>query len=223
MVKIKAFTLAEVLIALVIIGVVSSMTIPTIFANVHHQAMISALKKEASVLAQALEKYYYYNGERLVPDEYRATHTFKPEFMGYFNVLEDCGLGHDDVNTACIPNTNNGSYNGKNKNAYYNYNHSAKIAMEYFDDGQFVLSDGSLIMLENNNQEIFISVDVNGYVKKPNQLGKDLFMFQVMDNGTLKPMGMEGTKYPAKTYCSKSSSSSMNGAGCTVEFIKYIK
>ena len=44
-----------------------------------------------------------------------------------------------------------------------------------------------------------------------------------MDNDTLKPMGMEGTKYPSRTYCSSSSSSSMNGAGCTVEFIKYIK
>ena len=221
--KIKAFTLAEVLIALVIIGVVSSITLPTIFANVHRQSMITALKKEASVLAQSLERYYMVNGERLVPDEFRATHTFKPEFMGYFNVLEDCGLGHDDVNTACIPNTNNGSYNGENKNAYYNYNHTSKIAMEYFDDGQFVLTDGSLIMLENNNKEIFISVDVNGYAKKPNQLGKDLFMFQVMDNGTLKPMGMTGTKYLSKNYCSSSSTSQMNGAGCTSNFIKYIK
>lgn len=218
--RLRAFTLAEVLIALVIIGVVAAITVPTFTANVHRQAMITALKKEASVLAQALERYYMYNGERLVPDEFRATHQFKPEIMGYFNVLADCGLGHDDVNTACIPNTNNGSYNGENKNAYYNYTHSAKIAMEYFDDGQFVLSDGSLVMLENNNKEIFISVDVNGYAKKPNQLGKDLFMFQVMDNGTLKPMGMTGTKYPSSSYCSNSSTSTMNGAGCTVKFIK---
>lgn len=217
--KKKAFTLAEVLIALVIIGVIASMTVPTIIANVNKQAMISALKKEASVLAQALERYYMYHGERLVPDEYRATHALKPEFIEYFNVLADCGLGHDDVNTACIPNTNNGSYNGENKNAYYNYNHTAKIAMEYFDDGQFVLTDGSLIMLENNNKEIFVSVDVNGYAKKPNQLGKDLFMFQVMDNGTLKPMGMENTKYSSATYCSNSSTSTMNGAGCTVKFL----
>ena len=217
--KKKAFTLAEVLIALVIIGVIASMTVPTITANVHKQAMISALKKEASVLAQALERYYMYNGERLIPDEYRATHALKPEFIEYFNVLADCGLGHDDVNTACIPNTNNGSYNGENKNAYYNYNHTAKIAMEYFDDGQFVLTDGSLVMLENNNKEIFVSVDVNGYAKKPNQLGKDLFMFQVMDNGTLKPMGMDGTKYSSATYCSSSSTASMNGAGCTVKFL----
>ena len=217
--NIKAFTLAEVLIALVIIGVIAAMTVPTITANVNKQAMISALKKESSVLAQALERYYFENGERLVPDEYRATHSLKSEFMSYFNVLADCGLGHDDVNTACIPNTNNGSYNGQNKNAYYNYNHSAKIAMEFFDDGQFVLTDGSLVLLENNNKEIFVSVDINGYAKMPNQLGKDLFMFQVMDNGTLKPMGMEGTKYSASLYCSNSSTSTMNGAGCTVKFL----
>ena len=217
--NIKAFTLAEVLIALVVIGVVSSMTVPTIIANAHKHAMITALKKESSVLAQALERYYFENGERLVPDEYRATHAFKSEFMSYFNVIQDCGLGYNDVNTACVPNLNNTAYTGKNEYAYYNYNHSAKIAMEFFDDGQFVLSDGSLVMLENNNQEIFISVDVNGFAKKPNQLGKDLFMFQVMDNGTLKPMGMEGTKYSSATYCSNSSTASMNGAGCTVKFL----
>ena len=64
--RFKAFTLAEVLIALVIIGVVASITVPTVFANVHRQSMISALKKEASVLAQALERYYMVNGERCI-------------------------------------------------------------------------------------------------------------------------------------------------------------
>lgn len=47
-------------------------------------------------------------------------------------------------------------------------------------------------MIENPSglsNRILISVDVNGYSKKPNRLGKDLFMFQVSDTGKLLPMG----------------------------------
>ena len=42
-------------------------------------------------------------------------------------------------------------------------------------------------------------------------------MFQIDDKGTLVPMGAKGTTYYSETdaYCSKTSSNSMNGAGCT--------
>lgn len=224
MYKIKkgGFTLAEVLIALVIIGVVAAITVPTIFANSQEQELKSALKKNASVLQQVVYRYYVENGEPLDPKTYETTHTLKPELMKYFNVMYDCGLGNDDVNTACIPNQANASYDKKNETGYMTYNGKSKIAMEPFDDGQFVLTDGTLVMLENYSvtKTIYISVDVNGFGRKPNRLGRDLFMFQLMEDGILKPMGAEGTNYPKETYCSSSSSSNMNGAGCTVKVLK---
>lgn len=63
----------------------------------------------------------------------------------------------------------------------------------------------------------FISVDVNGYLKNPNRLWQDLFMFQIDDKGKLLPMGAEGTTYYSETdkYCSPASTDPMNGAGCT--------
>ena len=48
-----AFTLAEVLITLGIIGVVAAMTIPTIIANTNSQKYRSTLKKTVSTLSQA--------------------------------------------------------------------------------------------------------------------------------------------------------------------------
>lgn len=221
-IKHKAFTLSEVLITLVIIGVVAAITVPTIFANSKEQELRAALKKNASVLNQVLYRYYMDFGEPLNPQTYETTHTLKPQLIKYFNVMYDCGLGNDDVNTACIPNQANASYDKKNKTEYLTYNGKTKIAMEPFDDGQFVLTDGTLVLIENYSETktIYISVDVNGFGKKPNRLGKDLFMFQLMDDGSLKPMGAEGTKYPKETYCSSSSSSNMNGAGCTVLMLK---
>ena len=220
--KYFGFTLAEVLITLVIIGVVAAMTIPSLNNSTNDIAIKSALKKNASVLQQVLYKYKIENGIPLSPVDYEGTHTLKPELIKYFNVMTDCGLGNDDVNTACVPNQDNGAFDKKNKTEYLTYNGKSKIYMSPFDDGQFVLTDGTLVLLENYDvtKILYISVDVNGFGKKPNRLGKDLFMFQVMDNGSLKPMGAKGTTYPEDTYCSTSSASDMNGAGCTSKMLK---
>ena len=77
-----------------------------------------------------------------------------------------------------------------------------------------------LILLENVGQggaNIYISVDVNGYKKAPNRLGQDLFMFQLGNEGELLPMGAPNTVYYTgnDAYCSNTSTTSMNGAGCT--------
>lgn len=54
--KLKAFTLAEVLITLVVIGVVAAITVPTITANHRKEETITRLKKIYSTLNQALLK-----------------------------------------------------------------------------------------------------------------------------------------------------------------------
>jgi len=57
------FTLAEVLITLVIIGVIAAMTVPTLMNNTQGQEYRSALKKAISGLNQALTLHYALNGE----------------------------------------------------------------------------------------------------------------------------------------------------------------
>lgn len=54
--RFEAFTLAEVLITLGIIGVVSAMTIPTLVANYQKTQYVTALKKAYSEINQALVK-----------------------------------------------------------------------------------------------------------------------------------------------------------------------
>lgn len=60
---------------------------------------------------------------------------------------------------------------------------------------------------------IGITVDVNGYNNKPNQFGKDVFMFEIVNN-VLYPMGAPNTSYPASTYCKKSILGIYQGFGC---------
>ena len=57
-----AFTLAEVLIALVVIGIVAAYTVPTINAQIRKEQYKAGLHKTISVLNQAVRKFYYANG-----------------------------------------------------------------------------------------------------------------------------------------------------------------
>ena len=218
----KGFTMAEVLITLAIIGIVAAMTLPSLINNRRSKALETALKKNYSVIEQVLNMYYAQKGERLT-SEIIGKHELKPVLMEYMSVLKDCGWGAEhteaDYEKTCIP------FDSKNpertSKAYKNFNGTNTINLALFDDGQFVLNDGSLILIENVGSDagnrIFISVDVNGFNKNPNRLGWDLFMFQLDTKGRLLPMGAEGTPYYSEKddYCSPTATNNTNGAGCT--------
>ena len=225
--KRTAFTLAEVLITLGIIGIVAALTLPVIISDVKNSQLEAGLKKAYSVLGQALNMYQAENGERIIAGDATNRRMIKSYLMQYIKSAKDCGFGGSDnkegLEKACLPNNYkgiDGDFNGSAK--YETYNGKSSIALDYFDDGQFVTPDGMLILIENSGgqwfgDQVFISVDVNGYNKKPNRLGQDLFMFQIDKNGALLPMGAKDTKYYSinDDYCSNTSTHNMNGAGCT--------
>ena len=124
--SLKAFTLSEVLITLVIIGVVAAITVPTLFSYYQEQAIKSSLEKNYSVLKQALERYYIDNGERLAPvgNEHFA---LKTPLKNYLTLMYDCGGGYDDSNTACVPNISAPGYSGNGQGLYKTYNNKKAI------------------------------------------------------------------------------------------------
>ena len=205
--KKAAFTLAEVLITLGIIGVVSAMTIPTLVQNQQNKTLQSQLKKTYSSLSQALKLYQADTGYILTP---KSGYIVKETLTKYLKVAQDCGFGYGDPD-QCVSNTST--------DIYKNLTNNTSIDMTLLDDGQFILPDGTLILIENKGtpSRIYISADLNGLNCKPNQLGKDLFMFQITNDGILLPMGAEGTDYYDENdlYCSDNSTDALNGAGCT--------
>ena len=213
--KKAAYTLAEVLITLGIIGVVAAITLSTVINNIQGRQLQTALKKSYSTINQALDMYYVENGERYVKSDQAG--ILKQILMKYIKNVKDCGRGTG--NKDCIYAYNR-SYDTFN-DIYKNFNGTNIIQSIYFDDGQFIINDGSLVMIEDELSTIrnrkYISIDINGYKKRPNRLGQDVFMFQIMTDGKLLPMGADGTNYPQKSYCSLTSTDQMNGAGCTVK------
>lgn len=208
----QGFTLAEVLITLGIIGVVAALTLPAVINNTEKKECQEGLKKAYSSLQQALLMYQKDTGEVPTKSSFsNETGAFKKAIYPYFNGAIDCGKGTES--SSCVYN---GTSNGGIK-IYKNYNNTNDIQSAYFDDGQFISSDGMMYFFENlgTGGNIYVSVDVNGLKKRPNQWGHDLFTFELTDNGKLLPMGAEGTYYNAENYCSKKATSSLNGIACT--------
>lgn len=215
------FTLAEVLITLGIIGVVAAMTMPAVMNNIRHKELETAFKKAYSSISQALKMYEAENGVPLLGADL-VYWDLKPRIMPYFKTVKDCGWGYRDVSTTpCIANPQSLDEEAK-KNytaTYKTFSGKSDVYISFFDNGQFVINDGMLVLLENDGGRNFISVDVNGYNKRPNKWGHDLFTFQITNNGKLLPMGVEGTYFysASDAYCSKTSTSKLNGGGCTAK------
>ncbi len=212
-----SFTLAEVLTTLGIIGILAAMTLPSLISRNQNKALETALKKNYSVIQQAFEMYQAEHGERLTHQilyNGGSYLKFKDIIMPYFNVLRDCGIGAQ-IDKACIPYSGNGTMdNERNFKKYRTYSGNSIKRLSLFDDGQFVLMDGSLILIEYSTS--LMTVDVNGYLKNPNRWGHDLFTFQLMNDGRILPMGAPDTQYADKSrYCSTTSTEQFNGIACT--------
>lgn len=220
--KNKAFTLAEVLITLGIIGVVAAMTLPALITSNRNKQMETGLKRSYSLIQQALEMYQAETGERLKADGSLAYLELAPKLKKYFKVVKDCGYAYstDPENLkGCVPARSDSS-----TGLYKTFNGKADMNMWFLDDIQYILNDGSILFFENSNASLtrlYISVDVNGFGQRPNRLGQDLFIFQLDKNGKLLPMGVKNSDYydVNDKYCSVTSSYNMNGAGCTYKAI----
>lgn len=210
-----AFTLAEVLITLGIIGIVAAITLPLVITRNQNKALETSLKKNYSEILQALDMYQAQHSERLTSKV--EPYKFKNEIIKYLKVIRDCGKGAQEK--ACIPFFHTDP--DKSFKLYKTYSNQELTELNFFDDGQLVLMDGSLVLIENappsyNNSKVFITVDVNGYLKNPNRWGYDLFTFELDEKGNLLPMGTDGTTYTNESaYCSINSTHIYNGIACT--------
>ncbi len=176
--KTKAFTLAEVLITLLVIGVIAAVTIPTLLHHYKKTEVQTALKKFYSSMTNAIMLSEVENG----PSE---------DWTMGENLL--MGKKPDDFEEDELKDSISKQRQGVL--SYYNeylakYLNTLKIETEpesWFDEsglehrgGILVKSlDGVDIMITQGGCMNFFA-DVNGD-KKPNQFGKDRFSFFICD------------------------------------------
>ncbi len=229
--KFKAFTLAEMLITIGIIGFVSAMTIPSLISNVNDTRFRTQFLKTYAVIQQAVKRMEA-DDIAIDPKLYdRMGNPFYRTFLSYLTNATDCGdccaFAKNPMPTGCFD---------YNKNSYLTFRGNGTLLKNFFDDGQILMPDGSLVMVEqpggSGEERIYVFVDVNG-TKPPNRLGHDLFVLQFTDNGLL-PMGQNGTDYAEESgttnkYCDKHSGIANNGMSCSSilfrrpDYFKWIK
>ena len=208
------FTLAEVLITLGIIGIVAAITIPNLMTNNKAKKLRSQFLKSYSVISQSI-KLMQNDDISLDPSTYSNQNSFYSTYKKYFNVAIACGVTsiHEGKSSSSLcysrGDTEYKALDGKSTPPY-----------NRFDDGQFILQDGMLIMLDNpynnaSNVNLWVSVDINGKRNGPNRLGVDVFTFVMGDNEALLPMGANGTPITnLDNYCNPKYVNTQSGMAC---------
>ena len=204
--KKSAFTLAEVLITLGVIGVVAAMTLPTLIHNYQKTVYVNQLKKSYSIWEQAFQKILADDGVQKLSD------TSVWASKGNASCLHAGGDSYTTDNCKAFVSSLNkyikiiGVEKYGNKIAPLKGNYTTNTTDYY----SLVLSDGSMVMLyasaspTSKGSEYCnrikplggnmcsdagsMDIDINGR-KGPNIYGRDVFRFSYSDEGKLYPNG----------------------------------
>ena len=220
--KKAAFTLAEVLITLGIIGVVAALTLPSLIQQYREKEYTTKLKKFYTVME---------NAARLVEEKYGTTDTW-----GLTNSFtEDDSSTQEEIdakdaskqlfwkryaefiNIRLQEGTNIKKVYGMDKKTQLSNNGGLKRTWN-FNDGTIIrstwLQTNANTSCSENNKCGDLSVDLNGD-KGPNSIGHDIFFFEITRTG-IRPLGYKGdTSRPFDTSCVHGKSGAYNGYGCT--------
>ena len=174
-----AFTLAEVLITLGIIGVVAALTIPVLIADYQKKETLSKLKKTYSVFSQAVKQAELNEGETEYWDFTLSAKDFYKQYLkNYLNTAAeyiDKPLPKDmDYYTPSgrINNASGGHQSTSNPKIFLN-------------DGTFFTV---MSVLGSPTNSYALVVNLNGY-SHPNRWGRDIFAFSVVKGKGFVPYG----------------------------------
>ena len=209
--KINAFTLGEVLLTLVMMGILMAITIPVLYNNVTNAGLAAQLKKTYGLLDQATTQIMMNNSGTLA-GAFSSNVDMATKYCNILDCNKTCGTG-----TGCF-----------STDTYKNLDGSNYMSMDSRTDGsKVVLSDGTSIWFYSigncNSDHSFgvdttsplyntcgeIMVDINGF-KSPNQWGRDMFMFWITKTG-IYPFG----SYHDDTTCNCST----NGYSCAAKVL----
>jgi len=189
--KTNAFTSAETLITLGIIGVVAAMTIPNLITKYQEKATVAKLKETFSILSQAyrhaVNEYGTPEGwDILGLNNYDGAKNIYDKISPYLKISKNCG-----DSTGCFPNK---KYKVVGGQSYYNL----ETDDIHIHPHKFILLNGNSMYIQTRDENCaenqgvgsaanicaFIGVDING-LEKPNVIGRDLFIFMLTKDGIM--------------------------------------
>ena len=220
----KAFTLAEILITLTVIGVIAALTIPTLLQNTNQAEFKVALKRDFADLQQATLSIKNDAGGSLVnafrngTGDAKDSENLKNAYREKLSYIKDCSGTADNGGITNGGASTLGCWHTSNNWKYLNGS-----TIPGSNTPGLILSNGTLAYFGMYKSDCsrpdgdytvcgYIDFDVNGF-KKPNTVGKDIFELALTDSGLI-PTGARGSIDPS-TDCTPTG----NGFSCTAKYL----
>ncbi len=189
--KLLAFTLAETLIVIGIIGVVSALTLPNLNSSTGEKEKVAKVKKIYQNLEDALGRAVAIYGpveEWFVNDTTHVAQAtrFADRITEFMKVSKNCGHS-----TGCWSTKSYYSVKGTvwESNYYSSLNDSYRFVI-LADGTALAIGAGELLSgsfdcpyLGQNKEAVIIRVDIDGPNKGQNKDGVDIFHFRLIDIG----------------------------------------
>lgn len=203
--KLKAFTLAEVLITLGIIGLVAAVTIPTVTKQYQRIILKSKFAKAYSLLQNVVIQWEADEGEGLYSAYHNTnSNNIRATFFKYFN-------GERDTRAS------------SELKPYYTSIKDSTTIIHYCPIGCCVNpaasslkgTDGIMYNICNGDSALIFAVDLNGNDKAPNKWGIDLFGFYIYSDNKFDPLFRSWTKSAGCSNYLQNESHINDGISCT--------
>lgn len=182
-IKFKAFTLAELLMTMTILGVVLALVVPSMMRNSQRTEMETLLKKTHTVLNQAVDSALA-DSIRGIPEtmekwDFSSNETFMNTYLRPFLAIQkECST----TDTSCFASD------------YRALNGTGSTDIASFATS-FMLNDGMAIQIHGcNGNQCDVHVDLNG-PKEPNVMGMDYWEFTVDKTSSQVRPNSEGGEY----------------------------
>ena len=231
----NAFTLAEVLITLAIIGVVAAITIPTLVQRYQERVTVTKLKKAYSLLNQAYQmavlEHGTYDQWGMINAEYDEEGNLTDEFVNSFANTWNILAPYLNVAAQCTRDKEKcpGIFLEKSKLYFLDGRFRAEEA--YNNVAALLLSDGIILtggytqgadcsMVRGTSKTLKnvcsdFQIRISGPRKAEYTVGKETFYFYITKYG-IYPIGSpEDTYLTFKDTCKRAGTTNLNGYGCS--------
>jgi type II secretory pathway pseudopilin PulG len=214
----KAFTIAEVLITLLVVGVIVALLVPNLINDTQNAELKTAWKKAFGDFSQVAQEFAIYNNGNLF-GVFNSTDDTVNEFSTYLITTKKCVAG-----TAL---GQNGCWSSK----MYNF---SGTEFDYWDIStwsRMVTNNGSLVAFggitydctynraANQNACVTIAIDINGF-KGPNTVGKDIYFGYLTKPGKFEPFGTPNDYWQNNQHgCDLSVHSNAYGFRCGIVYL----
>ena len=181
-----AFTLAEVLITLGIIGIVAAITIPMLMTKYEKIRNVNQLKKTYSELSQAFKAASEENDLYTIGDNWQDRTAIVKALEPYIKILNVYTDNSNGINAMCYE----GDIKSVTKGPQYGWFDTVGVSTPFSrKTASIKLLNGACVGFDLYGQSRVVFIDINGSQSRPNLFGKDMFMFECTSNNSFIPRG----------------------------------